>query len=214
MEEAKRFSVSDVQRAGFIKKYDTRAAKIIDGGLLTNDYITIDTYANIFSDEPDAGRLIFPANAPEVRGVRRSNEGETPLIPDDARTSDLDDDTQSINLDLTGSATRPPATPTPRATPKPSRKKASKNKALKTAGTEANAMANARLRDPESQCHMLALRDASKEKYGFSESLTTALLLWIQEDQRNARFWCSIKSLKANFGPDPDGARSMHNFAR
>ncbi|KAG6049454.1 hypothetical protein E4U39_006057 [Claviceps sp. Clav50 group G5] len=62
---------------------------------------------------------------------------------------------------------------------------------------EANAIANARLRDPESHYHMLALRDASKEEHGFSESLTTALLLWIQEDQRNARFWCAIKSLKA-----------------
>ncbi|KAG6108149.1 hypothetical protein E4U31_007880 [Claviceps sp. LM219 group G6] len=30
----------------------------------------------------------------------------------------------------------------------------------------------------------------------FSPSLTTALLLWIQEDQRNARFWTSVKSIK------------------
>ncbi|KAG6143878.1 hypothetical protein E4U38_003343 [Claviceps purpurea] len=35
----------------------------INSGLLTNNYITIDTYANIFSDEPDAGRMILPATS-------------------------------------------------------------------------------------------------------------------------------------------------------
>ncbi|KAG6247154.1 hypothetical protein E4U24_003304 [Claviceps purpurea] len=35
----------------------------IDTGLLTNIYITIDTYANIFSDEPDASRMILPATS-------------------------------------------------------------------------------------------------------------------------------------------------------
>ncbi|KAG6211289.1 hypothetical protein E4U35_003086 [Claviceps purpurea] len=36
---------------------------LADVGLLTNNYITIDTYANIFSDEPDAGRMILPATS-------------------------------------------------------------------------------------------------------------------------------------------------------
>ncbi|KAG6018942.1 hypothetical protein E4U19_007767 [Claviceps sp. Clav32 group G5] len=79
-EEAKCFSLSDVQRAGFIEKCDTRAGKIIDSSLPKNDYITIDTYAHISSDEPDAGRTIHPATSKVMRGGRNpSTESETPL---------------------------------------------------------------------------------------------------------------------------------------
>ncbi|KAG5997698.1 hypothetical protein E4U52_003274 [Claviceps spartinae] len=73
--------------------YDGRAAKIIDSGLLTNDFIAIDTYAIIFSDEPDAGRMILPARD-----------------ADDDKISDLDEP------DFIGSTTGPSATPTSTAT--------------------------------------------------------------------------------------------------
>ena len=93
-----------------------------------------------------------------------------PLDADDPRMGDLGEP-QSIDLDSTGSTTGPPATPISRATPKPSRKKTFKaHEASRTAGTEANAIANARLRDPESQCHMVVLRDASRDEHGFSVS--------------------------------------------
>ncbi|KAG6107946.1 hypothetical protein E4U13_006724 [Claviceps humidiphila] len=86
---AKCFSLLDVQRAGFIEKYDTRAGKIIDSGLPTKNYITIDTYANIFSDEPDAGRMILPATAKVMRGGRNpSNESEIPLDASCRRSQD------------------------------------------------------------------------------------------------------------------------------
>ncbi|KAG5991823.1 hypothetical protein E4U52_003299 [Claviceps spartinae] len=122
-----------------------RAGKIIDSGLPTNNYITIGTYADIFSDEPDAGRMILPATTKAMTGGRSpSNESENPVDADDPRISDLGEP-QPIDLDSTGSTTGPPATP------KPSRKKTSKaNKAPNTAGAGANAIANARLRDPES----------------------------------------------------------------
>ncbi|KAG6094556.1 hypothetical protein E4U30_003262 [Claviceps sp. LM220 group G6] len=103
------FSLSDGQRAGFITKYDVRAAKIIDSGLLTNDFIAIDTYATMLSDEPDASRMILPAR---VMSDRRSprNGSEMPLDADDDKISDLDEP------DFIGSTTGPPATPTSTAT--------------------------------------------------------------------------------------------------
>ncbi|KAG6122513.1 hypothetical protein E4U12_000868 [Claviceps purpurea] len=196
-EADKCFTVSDIQRAGFIEKYDTRAGRIIDTGLLTNDFITIDTYANIFSDEPDAGRQILPA-----RVIRNPlGASEIPFDADDGRSSDLDEQ-RRIDLDsiesTAGSRNSTAPTPGPSRVAKATTgRKNTKAKAPKTSGTEANAIANARLRDPESQTHMLALRDAARDEHGFSPSLTTAILLWIQEDQRNARFWTSIKSTKA-----------------
>ncbi|KAG6029338.1 hypothetical protein E4U19_000996 [Claviceps sp. Clav32 group G5] len=156
IEDAKCFSLSEVQRAGFIEKYDSRAAKIIDSGLLTDGHITIDTYVNIFSDEPDAGRMIHPAESEVVRGRRGRKTNNANTNANNAMTGELEDETQQpMDLESTPSTTGPPATPNPRETPKPSRKKTSKaNEALKTAGTEANAIANARLRDPESQYHL------------------------------------------------------------
>ncbi|KAG6088610.1 hypothetical protein E4U15_005665 [Claviceps sp. LM218 group G6] len=113
-------------------------SKIIDSGLPTNNYITIGTYADIFSDEPDAGRMILPATTKAMTGGRSpSNESENPVDADDPRISDLGEP-QPIDLDSTGYTTGPPATP------KPSRKKTSKAlKAPKTAGAEAHAIANA-----------------------------------------------------------------------
>ncbi|KAG6275780.1 hypothetical protein E4U47_000545 [Claviceps purpurea] len=193
-EEANCFTVSDIQRAGFMSKYDARGGRIIDSGLLTNNFITIDTYSNIFSDEPDAGRQILPAKVMTNR--RNPPDGSAiPVDADDARISDSGEP-QPADSDPTVSATgsrTSTATPTLPATPipKPSRvakasfekKKTFKAKASKTAGTEANAIANAHLRDPESQTHMLALRDASRTDHGFSPSLTTAILLWIQTER-------------------------------
>ncbi|KAG6144720.1 hypothetical protein E4U12_003710 [Claviceps purpurea] len=192
-EKANCFTVSDIQRAGFMSKYDARGGRIINSGLLTNNLITIDTYSNIFSDEPDAGRQILPAKV--VTNRRNPPDGSAiPVDADDARISDLDEP-QPADLDPTVSTTgsrTSTATPSLPATPipKPSRvakasseKKTSKAKASKTAGTEANAIANAHLRDPESQTHMLALRDASRTDHGFSPSLTTAILLWIQTER-------------------------------
>ncbi|KAG6093708.1 hypothetical protein E4U30_004091 [Claviceps sp. LM220 group G6] len=103
-----------------------------------NNYITIGTHADIFSDQPDAGRMILPATTKVMTGSRSpSNESENPVNADDPRISDLGEP-QPIDLDSTGYTTGPPATP------KPSRKKTSKaNKAPKTAGAEANAIANA-----------------------------------------------------------------------
>ncbi|KAG6173201.1 hypothetical protein E4U51_006027 [Claviceps purpurea] len=123
-EEANCFTVSDIQRAGFMSKYDARGGRIIDSGLLTNNLITIDTYSNIFSDEPDVGRQILPAKVMTNR--RNPPDGSAiPVDADDARISDSDEP-QPADLDPTVSTTgsrTSTATPTLPATPipKPSR---------------------------------------------------------------------------------------------
>ncbi|KAG6195703.1 hypothetical protein E4U10_001641 [Claviceps purpurea] len=107
-----------------MSKYDARGGRIIDSGLLTNNLITIDTYSNIFSDEPDAGRQILPAKVMTNR--RNPPDGSAiPVDADDARISDSDEP-QPADLDPTVSTTgsrTSTATPTLPATqiPKPSR---------------------------------------------------------------------------------------------
>ncbi|KAG6023229.1 hypothetical protein E4U40_004095 [Claviceps sp. LM458 group G5] len=124
-----------------------------------------DTYVNIFSDEADAGRMIHPAESEVVRGRRGRKTTNANTNANNAMTGELEDETQQpMDLESTPSTTGPPATPNPTETPKPSRKKTSKaNEALKTAGTEANAIANARLRDPESQYHLYQTSKTSVE---------------------------------------------------
>ncbi|KAG6106720.1 hypothetical protein E4U14_004442 [Claviceps sp. LM454 group G7] len=49
---------------------------------------------------------------------------------------------------------------------------------------------------------MVALRDVTRDDYGFSQSLTTALLCWIQEDaEANSVMWNTIQdtTLKLQF---------------
>ncbi|KAG6040600.1 hypothetical protein E4U17_001922, partial [Claviceps sp. LM77 group G4] len=60
-DDARSFDLSEAQRAGSIHEFGTRASRIIDHGLPINERVgvTIDTYANIFSGELDAGRNIF-----------------------------------------------------------------------------------------------------------------------------------------------------------
>ncbi|KAG6055544.1 hypothetical protein E4U17_002886 [Claviceps sp. LM77 group G4] len=60
-DEARSFELSEAHRASFTHKHGARATRIIDNGLPINERlgINIDTYANIFADEPDAGRNIF-----------------------------------------------------------------------------------------------------------------------------------------------------------
>ncbi|KAG5955295.1 hypothetical protein E4U57_003568 [Claviceps arundinis] len=61
----------------------------MEGGILTNDYNTIDTYANIFSDVPYAGRNIFPAKVMDHLDLL-DESGIASLVPtaDDASNSE------------------------------------------------------------------------------------------------------------------------------
>lgn len=198
--DTKCFTISDAQREGFVAKHGARGGQIIDGGILTNDYITIDTYINIFSDDPDAGRKIYP--------IKLAWDHQDSLdANDDGVDVDHTDNDDSDELELVEVRTKQSKkkSRSSTATPKPSRvtkatstKKTPKAKPPKKvkAGTAANGIANARLRDPESQNHSLALIDAAKDDHGFAPSLTTAILIWIQDDPKNnAAFWMAPLSI-------------------
>ncbi|KAG6047087.1 hypothetical protein E4U17_007636 [Claviceps sp. LM77 group G4] len=197
---ANSFTFSSTQPKDFIKKHGTRASRIIDRGILMNKYITIDTYANIFRDGPEAGRNNMVVD--EIVRVDSSNG------PEDA-PSGADDVSYSNGLHLL--ATRPKqrtkkATPAESATPKPSHiakatpKKTPRRASFWTVESVVDTMICARLRSTESQNHIVALRDIARDENGFSRSLTTALLCWIQNDpETNAVIWNTIQSTKKKF---------------
>ncbi|KAG6048017.1 hypothetical protein E4U39_007839 [Claviceps sp. Clav50 group G5] len=197
---ANSFSFSGTQPTDFIKKHGTRASRIIDRGMLMNKYITIDTYANIFRDEPEAGRNKMVVD--EIVRVDSSNG------PEDA-PSGADDVSYSNGPQLL--ATRPKqctkkATPAQSTTPKPFQiakatpKKTPRRASSWTVESVVDTMICARLLSTESQDHVVALRDIVRDDYGFSPSLTTALLCWIQKDpETNAVIWNTIQSTEKKF---------------
>ncbi|KAG6020291.1 hypothetical protein E4U40_006225 [Claviceps sp. LM458 group G5] len=165
---ANSFSFSGTQPTDFIKKHGTRASRIIDRGMLMNKYITIDTYANIFRDEPEAGR-----NKMVVDEIVRCTKKATPA-----------------------QSTTPKPSQIAKATPKKTPRRASSW----TVESVVDTMICARLLSTESQDHVVALRDIVRDDYGFSPSLTTALLCWIQKDpETNAVIWNTIQSTKKKF---------------
>ncbi|KAG5919255.1 hypothetical protein E4U61_001015 [Claviceps capensis] len=79
-------------------------------------------------------------------------------------------------------------------------KKRSNRKSFWTVERVVDAMVCAHLRSPESQNHMVALRDIARDDYGFSTSLATALLRWIQKDpETNAAMWNTIQDTTKKF---------------
>ncbi|KAG6134592.1 hypothetical protein E4U12_002104 [Claviceps purpurea] len=197
---ANSFSFSGTQPEDFIKKHGTRASRVIDRGILMNKHITIDTYANIFRDEPEAGR-----NNMVVDDTIRVDSSDKP----EGAPSGADDVSYSNGSQLL--ATRPrqrtkKTTPAQSTTPKPLRiakataKKTSDRKSSWTVQRVVDAMVCAHLRSPESRNHVVALRDIARDASGFSTSLTTALLCWIQKDpETNAVLWNTIQDTTKKF---------------
>lgn len=199
---ANSFSFSGTQPQDFIKKHGTRASRVIDRGIHMNKHITIDTYANIFRDEPEAGR-----NNMVVDETIRVDSSDKP----EGAPSGADDVSYLNGPQLL--ATRPKqrtqkatlaqsTTPKPLRSAKPTAKRTSDRASFWTVEMVVDTMVCARLLSLGSQNHVVALRDVTRDDYGFSQSLTTALLCWIQEDPAaNSVMWNTIQdtTLKLQF---------------
>ncbi|KAG6156384.1 hypothetical protein E4U11_005630 [Claviceps purpurea] len=198
------FDLSDAQRDGFAKKFGYRGSRIIDSGILMNEHIGIETYANIFCDEPDAGRDIFENDDIILLDLT----GDTEDIPAIISASTAHNPTNTDLNEPPSLAIRSPKLPkiaaaqtkTPRASrvSKATRKKTPSTAASRAVGTianTANVLANARLRQPETQDSILAF--ANVEESGFSGGLTLAILRWLRKDPRNnPLLWNTLKSPK------------------
>ncbi|KAG5931483.1 hypothetical protein E4U59_000277, partial [Claviceps monticola] len=109
------FSLSGVQRDSFMQKHGTRGRRIIDSGILMNEHMTIDTYANIFCDEPGAGRNMMGVDDTIRLDSLDEAEDELPGVDD---CSDLNEP-QSLGIRPTKPTKK--AAPARTTTPKPYR---------------------------------------------------------------------------------------------
>ncbi|KAG6092825.1 hypothetical protein E4U31_007033 [Claviceps sp. LM219 group G6] len=177
-DEARSFELSEAQRAAFVHKYGGRANRIIDNGLPINERldINIDTHANIFADEPDAGRNIFESDDIYSLDVSaRARDDPFSTIEDTRNNSNAP---HSIATNPTQTAS-----PKPSRVTKTTRKKAPSRATPKGTGTVVNTLANNRLRHPDLQEAMIAFADV--EKCGLSREVNVAILQWLRKDPKN-----------------------------
>ncbi|CCE29956.1 uncharacterized protein CPUR_03803 [Claviceps purpurea 20.1] len=197
--ETSSFRLTGVQRDSFMQKHGTRGRRIIDSGILMNENITIDTYANIFCDEPGASRNMMGVD--DTIRPDSLDEAEDALPGVD----DCIDSNEPQSLGIRPNKPTTKAAPARTTTPKPYRiakaipKKTPSRATPRTAPIVSNTMANASHPHPhpEMQDLMVAISDVTSDDYGFSLSLTTAILRWLRKDPNlNSVTWIAIQNLK------------------
>ncbi|KAG5964987.1 hypothetical protein E4U56_002007 [Claviceps arundinis] len=197
--ETSSFSLSGVQRDGFIQKHGNRGRRIIDSGILMNEYITIDTYANIFCDKPGAGRNMMRVD--DTIRLDSLDEAKDAL----SGVDDCSDSNEPQSLGIRPNKPTEKAAPARTTTPKPYRiakaipKKTPSRATPRTTPIVSNTTANASNPHPhpEMQDLRVAISDVTSDGYGFSLSLTTAILRWLRKDPNlNSVTWIAIQNMK------------------
>lgn len=164
-----------------------------------NEYITIDTYANIFCDKPGAGRNMMRVD--DTIRLDSLDEAKDAL----SGVDDCSDSNEPQSLGIRPNKPTEKAAPARTTTPKPYRiakaipKKTPSRATPRTTPIVSNTTANASNPHPhpEMQDLRVAISDVTSDGYGFSLSLTTAILRWLRKDPNlNSVTWIAIQNMK------------------
>ncbi|KAG6300371.1 hypothetical protein E4U09_007025 [Claviceps aff. purpurea] len=171
-----------------------------------NEHIDVETYANIFCDDPDAGRdivenddlilLDLTGDTDDISAIISASTSHNPNYTDSNEPPSLATCSPKLpKMAATAQTTTPRPSRVGRVS-KAARKKTPSIAASRAVGTianTANVLANARLRQPETQDSIVAF--ANVEESGFPAGLTLAILRWLRKDPRNnPLLWNTLKS--------------------